>query len=605
LNRAAFAGVCAAALAAMAIAPSWAAAAPGSVTDDTQADFAAGTPGAATEVVAPGSVRLARVREEFDGAALPAGFSSTPWTPGGDATVAGGALAVDGTLVSAGPAASAPRSLEFRATFGAAPFENIGYGTDFNRGPWAMFSTGGGPLGSGLFARVATGAAGLTDVAIPDVDPALPHTYRIDWTAGAVSFYVDGALVDTEPAVITADMRPLISDFAADGSGETVDWMTGDAYTASGAFLSRVLDAGDARAAWGALAADGDASVTFATRSGDTATPDASWSGFQALGPAGEIRSPRGRYLQYRATLTTADPTVSPSLDRVDAGFDVDTVSPAVSIAGVDVAGTAATVRFSSSAADVVRYECRLDGGAYAACSSPRRYTGLADGPHTVAVRAIDAAGNVGASAVRGFVVDVTAPRVTIAGVQVAGGAATVRFASPDGDVARFECRLDGASFAACASPHGYAGLAPGAHAVYVRAVDARGNVGAAASRGFAVAPAPSSPTQPPVVNRAPAVRLTTSRTRASHTGVVTLNVACSAGATPCRLTLRLQRGGRRLAQRTVTVAAGTSHAVRLRLSRADRRLLAHAHRLKLTEMVSVGGRQVAHRRLTLLAPRR
>jgi large repetitive protein len=56
-----------------------------------------------------------------------------------------------------------------------------------------------------------------------------------------------------------------------------------------------------------------------------------------------------------------------------------------------------ASFTFSYSEANST-FECSLDSGAFSACSSPKTYTGLAQGSHTFRVRAKDAAGNIDAT---------------------------------------------------------------------------------------------------------------------------------------------------------------------------------------------------------------
>ena len=62
--------------------------------------------------------------------------------------------------------------------------------------------------------------------------------------------------------------------------------------------------------------------------------------------------------------------------------------------AGSTITTSSATFGFSGTPGDTAKLQCSLDGGAFADCTSPRTFTGLANGSHTVAFRAVDAAGN-------------------------------------------------------------------------------------------------------------------------------------------------------------------------------------------------------------------
>src|SRR5207237_869564 len=75
----------------------------------------------------------------------------------------------------------------------------------------------------------------------------------------------------------------------------------------------------------------------------------------------------------------------------------IDTAAPDTTITSGPTGTTAsgsASFAFSASEAGS-SYECALDGSAFASCSSPKSYSGLANGSHTFQVRATDAAGNV------------------------------------------------------------------------------------------------------------------------------------------------------------------------------------------------------------------
>ncbi|AGC44015.1 OmpA family protein [Myxococcus stipitatus DSM 14675] len=145
-----------------------------------------------------------------------------------------------------------------------------------------------------------------------------------------------------------------------------------------------------------------------------------------------------------------------------------------------------------------VTYECSLDGGAFAACTDPVIFTGLADGEHTLQVRALDAVGNGDASpASHTWTVDLTAPQTNITSGPsgtTPERSATFTLESNESGVT-YECSLDGAAFAACTSPVTFTDLVDGEHTLQVRARDATGNVTATpATRTWTVSPDKGNP---------------------------------------------------------------------------------------------------------------
>ncbi len=179
--------------------------------------------------------------------------------------------------------------------------------------------------------------------------------------------------------------------------------------------------------------------------------------------------------------------TVSPTTPGV-----FDTAPPDTVITNGPVDGTSsttATITFAGSDNESpgyqLEYECRIDDGAFTACTNPVTYTGLSIGTHTVQVRALDLGGNVdGTPASYTWTIvlgapDVTAPETTITARPdpvTVSTAATFSFTSSESG-SMFLCSLDGGALTSCTSPHTISGLAPGQHTFAVRAVDAAGNL--------------------------------------------------------------------------------------------------------------------------------
>jgi Subtilase family/Bacterial Ig-like domain len=151
------------------------------------------------------------------------------------------------------------------------------------------------------------------------------------------------------------------------------------------------------------------------------------------------------------------------------------------------------TFHFSSTEAGS-SFECRIDAGTFAPCTSPYTAATLADGPHTFYVQATDEAGNTDPTpASRSFTVDTQAPDTSITSGPAGptdDSTPTFGFSSPDPE-ASFECHFDSQAFAACSGAGTHTPslpLADGPHTFYVRATDKAGNTDPTpASRSFTI----------------------------------------------------------------------------------------------------------------------
>jgi len=179
----------------------------------------------------------------------------------------------------------------------------------------------------------------------------------------------------------------------------------------------------------------------------------------------------------------------------------VDNTAPDTSLdSGPPDPSNDATPTFTFSSTETgSTFECRVNGGGWAPCTSPHTTAALAEGSHTFQVRATDVAGNSDATpASSTWTIDLTGPDTTIdSGPSNPSGNATPTFTFSSSETgSTFECRVDAGSWAACTSPHTTAALDDGNHTFDVRATDAAGNTdGTPASRTWSIDLGPPSVT--------------------------------------------------------------------------------------------------------------
>jgi hypothetical protein len=172
---------------------------------------------------------------------------------------------------------------------------------------------------------------------------------------------------------------------------------------------------------------------------------------------------------------------VTPGADVIppETWLDRGNESPGSTISFNDV-----TFRFYAPNESSATFECKKDDDDWEACTSPKTYTDLSDGSHTLQARAKDASGNVDPTPVSlQFNVDTTPPNTTITSYPADpsdDSTPTFEFTSnetPSSRYGPFECRYpffpSGGNWIKCSSPYTLSGVsASGTYTFEVRAID-------------------------------------------------------------------------------------------------------------------------------------
>ena len=318
------------------------------------------------------------------------------------------------------------------------------------------------------------------------------------------------------------------------GTGDPAKlYRVGDRVTDKGTFTAKVHDA-KMISRWGRAAWEGtsppNTRVTLQTRSGNVARPDATWSDWSAplvLAAGSPVTSPAARFIQYRLTLQTTNPKVTPQVTSVKLYYMTHNQAPevtAISVPGAAKKGTSSSSRGSSKGSatasagslswkaadpngDTLQYAVFFRKKAWTQWVSLKdklrsttykwNTSALPSGTYQVKVVACDSPSNPPDRARRGertsdpFVVDNQAPTVRVTAA-VAGGKVTVtaQITDPLSRITTARYSLDSKTWVSVFPEDGIfdsesetvrftvPDLKPGPHVIIVTAADAAANSG-------------------------------------------------------------------------------------------------------------------------------
>jgi predicted GH43/DUF377 family glycosyl hydrolase len=108
-------------------------------------------------------------------------------------------------------------------------------------------------------------------------------------------------------------------------------------YPSNGYLSSSIFDSGIEGTFWNSMNwieyLPSNTDITISTRTGNTPTPDPLWSPWSVEmwdETGSSIASPRARYIQYRATLSTNDKNIKPVLCEININYTLNTAQPPV-----------------------------------------------------------------------------------------------------------------------------------------------------------------------------------------------------------------------------------------------------------------------------------
>ncbi|MGQ0601610.1 MAG: LamG-like jellyroll fold domain-containing protein [Anaerolineales bacterium] len=321
----------------------------GAITHTTAADFSAGCAvlaGTRVSDASGGEVRQAATLEDyFNGTTV----DTTRWITGTTYTwytvppvVSSGTVTLDSAWLRSQQnfGGIRPRFFEAyaqqRINGDAAAWPDLGF---YREQPPLFYSDGVYPADSALrifvtrdtnasYVRARDGDQNspLTDIDIPILDLTQSHLFRIEWDATDTRFYVDGTYQATINGINTLNTWAFLyaqepSTSSGGRSPMRVDWTRAGQYPTSGVYTSCALDAGQS-ANWRTLTATmnnlAGTGATFDTR---TSTDGVNWSAWSTVS-GNTIANPVGRYLQYRANLSTSNVLRSPEVQQVAVSYD-------------------------------------------------------------------------------------------------------------------------------------------------------------------------------------------------------------------------------------------------------------------------------------------